>query len=74
MSVDRDISGLSHSELVALVYQLRQQIKQQEQEIAQLKGQQKDEAATTEQLTNDTPPQGSHEDLLEQLNKLYPAG
>lgn len=74
MSVDQDISGLSHSELVALVHQLRQQVMQQEQEIAQLKRQQQGTVGTTAQPEDNGPPQGSREDLLAQLDKMYPEG
>ena len=72
MPVDRDASVLSHSELVALVHQLRQQVIQQEQEIAQLKEQQKSTAAATEQPMDEGIPPGSREDLLAQLDKMYP--
>jgi len=74
MSDDRDIAGLSHSELVALVRQLRQQVTQQEQEIAQLKGQKTGATAPAEQPADDSSPPGSREDLLAQLDKMYPEG
>ena len=81
MPVDCDISALSHSELVALVHQLHHHVAQLEQEIAQLKGQLQGDVATSvpqdlrstlEQPLNDDPPPGSQEDLLVQLDKMYP--
>jgi hypothetical protein len=77
-----DVAALSHEELVALVYQLRQQLEERDQEIAHLKRQlaagggpaTPDEPACGTPAVQDEPRVGSQEDLLAQLEKIYPEG
>ena len=84
-----DITALSHGELVAFVYQLRQQLEERDQEIARLKQQLLEEQSQAAQDTQDvaetaenkeTIPSadvqqpGSQEDLLARLEKIYPGG
>jgi hypothetical protein len=82
MKTDVDLAGLPHEELVALVRHLRQQLAEREREITRLI------ALLTEKQT--PPPMsepsqkpsedvaevtsGSQEDLLTQLEKIYPGG
>jgi hypothetical protein len=79
MKVEVDPASLSVGELVALVNELRQQLAEKEQEIERLKrlvptG--SDRTAPYEAITGSsaevTP--GSMEDLLAQLEQIYPKG
>jgi hypothetical protein len=81
MTSDNDPTFLSHSELVSLVQQLRQQVTKRDQEIGRLKAQlmQHQTSAPAHEhgqqpppATTDDPPFGSQEDLLAQLEKMYP--
>lgn len=77
-----DVAALSHAELVTLVHQLRQQLEERDQEIAYLKRQlaasggptTPDEPARGTPAVQDEPRAGSQEDLLAQLEKIYPEG
>jgi hypothetical protein len=75
MTVPVDLTSLSHEELLALVLQLRQQLAEREQEISRL------ERLTAPAISADTsvlapaePEPGSPDDLLAQLEKIYPDG
>jgi hypothetical protein len=82
MPSDIELTSLSHAELVALVQQLRQQVAERDQEIGCLKAQliQQKTLPTADRpmlqpppATMDESPSGSQEDLLAQLEKIYPA-
>jgi hypothetical protein len=83
MTSDIDLSSLRHAELVALVWQLRQQVAEREQEIERLQRKLAEKSAsstTTESprtpttITSGDPVPGSQGDLLAQLEKIYPEG
>lgn len=75
-----DLASLSHSELVALVQDLRRQLAEREQQIEELKTLLKEKtAAQPTSITGtpgieDRPAPGSQKDLLAQLEKIYPEG
>jgi hypothetical protein len=78
---DMDLAFLRREELVALVRQLRHQLAEREQEMENLRRQleERQEAPTTTaipQMTSspaaEEPDLGSQEDLLGQLEKIYP--
>ncbi len=81
-----DITALSHGELVAFVYRLRQQLEERDQEITRLKqqllGEQSQNAQDVAQRaenketipSEDARQPGSQEGLLSQLQKIYPGG
>jgi hypothetical protein len=82
MPSDIELPSLSHAELVTLVHQLRQQVADRDQEISRLKAQliQQQTLPTADRTTSqpplatmDEPPSGSQDDLLAQLEKIYPA-
>jgi signal transduction histidine kinase len=70
------LASLSREELIALVQQLRQQLTDREQEIARLKSlaAQSTFSAEISALASTEPEPGSQEDLLMQLEKIYPEG
>jgi thiamine phosphate synthase YjbQ (UPF0047 family) len=76
MTSDADLASLRHEELVALVQQLRQQIAERDQEIERL--QRPFTAGHVPTATAAIPPAvqepepGSEEDLLAQLEQIYP--
>jgi len=81
MTADTDMTSLRHEELVALVRQLRQQLAERDQEIERLKRQAAEShapVATAETMhetasaTRQETLSGSREDLLAQLEKIYP--
>jgi hypothetical protein len=83
MTPDTDMASLRPEELITLVQQLRQQLAEREQEIERL---QRQLAQRQGQSAADKPNQGtlpgapeevgsdSQEDLLAQLEKIYPEG
>lgn len=82
MSQDADIAALPHAALVALVYQLRHQLAERDQQIADLKRQlaqmEPDTAPVSSQPATPSPPPGplpgSLADLFAHLEQLYPEG
>ncbi len=79
MSTEIDPTALSLDELVALVHELRRRLAERDEEIARLKSALPAERATSsaEELQAEAPagpPPGSQEDLLAQLEQLYPDG
>ena len=84
MESSLDITALSHGELVAFVYRLRQQVEERDQEIARLKQQLLEEqshaardvvetAGKKEMIPSEEVQQpGSQEELLSQLQEIYP--
>ena len=75
MNTEIDPTALSRDELAALVQELRQQLAERDKEIARLKSAlpTEREIALAEELPTEAPP-GSQEDLLAQLEQLYPDG
>jgi Tfp pilus assembly protein PilO len=80
---DMDLTSLRREELVALVRQLRQQLAEREQEMENLRRQleERQETPPTEAIPQmpsspalEEPDLGSQEDLLAQLEKIYPEG
>jgi thiamine phosphate synthase YjbQ (UPF0047 family) len=76
MDFPTELISLSREELIALVQQLRQQLTDREQELARLKSlaAQSTFSAETSALASTEPEPGSQEDLLMQLEKIYPEG
>jgi hypothetical protein len=86
MSEKTDIASLSHAELIVLVQQLHQQLAERDAEIQALNRQlaeahrrsDKDDPDSSPQqetpLPQQEPPSGSQEELLAQLESLYPHG
>jgi predicted RNase H-like nuclease (RuvC/YqgF family) len=74
MKTNPDLASLSHAELVALVQDLQNRLAERDQQIEQLK-EQLEKQSTIRQLSP-SPVEGlspgSQEDLLAQLEKLYP--
>jgi hypothetical protein len=74
MVTNPDLASLSHAELVALVQDLQQRLVAREQQIEQLEGQLAKQPAIRQlsptAVEGATP--GSQEDLLAQLEKIYP--
>lgn len=75
MAFPSDLTALSREELIALVLKLRQQLAEREREISRL------ERLTEAVVASDTsvfasadPEPGSRDDLLAQLEKIYPSG
>ena len=81
MASDVDLASLRYEELVALVQQLRRQLAERDQEIERLKSQlaERQAPSTTDAsfqkaaVAEELGP-GSKEDLLAQLEKIYPEG
>jgi hypothetical protein len=79
MAAEIDPTALSVDELVTLVHELRQKLAERDVEIARLKNALPTERETSsiEELQAEAPvgpPPGSQEDLLAQLEQLYPEG
>jgi hypothetical protein len=86
MSENTDMSSLSHSELIALVQQLRQQLAERDREIEVLRRQSAENRRgadshvpgsslqETSSPLQQGPSPGSQEDLLALLEQLYPEG
>ena len=74
MVTNSDLASCSHAELVALVRDLQQRLAEREQQIEQLKEQLEKQSALCHlsQPTGEEPLPGSQEDLLAQLEKIYP--
>ncbi len=74
MESDLDVTALSHSQLVALVYNLRQQLAARDREIARL--QQSDTVRPGPDAEDNTaetePPPGTQAALMAQLEQIYP--
>lgn len=75
MAFPSDLMSLSREDLIALVIQLRQQLAEREQEIARLERLTGAVVAVdTSVPTSAEPEPGSQDDLLAQLEKIYPDG
>lgn len=79
MSTESDLAALNIDELRALVLELRQQLTERDEEIARLKhhlSTERDSAPIedAQSVISDDPAPGSQEDLLAQLELLYPNG
>ena len=74
MITNSDFASRSHAELVALVQDLQQRLVEREQQIEQLKEQLGKQSAIRQLSSTavEGPMPGSQEDLLAQLEKLYP--
>jgi hypothetical protein len=74
MATNPDLTSLSYTELVALVQDLRRQLVEREQQIEQLKEQLEKQSALHQICPSpvEEPFPGSQEDLLAQLEKIYP--
>ena len=78
MATNLDLVSLSHAELVALVQDLQQQLIERERQIEELKIRFGERTAaqptspTVPPRIEDSPAPGSQEDLLAQLEKIYP--
>jgi hypothetical protein len=74
MATSLNLVSLSHAELVALVQDLQQQLAEREQQIEQLKEQLEKQSALHQLSPSaaEEPTPGSQEDLLAQLEKIYP--
>jgi hypothetical protein len=82
MPSDIALTSLNQADLVALVLQLRQQVAERDQEISRLKAQliQQNTSLAADGSPSQPPPatmdeslSGTQEDLLAQLEKIYPA-
>jgi hypothetical protein len=78
MMTNFDCASFSHAELVALVRDLQQRLAEREQQLEELKTL-LEEKTTTQPPSTTVPPgieegsaSGSQEDLLTQLEKIYP--
>ncbi len=83
MPTEVEVAALSRDALIVLVHQLRHEVAEREREIARLKhllAASPAPAALEDAGDRPSPPQppkplpGTQEDLLAQLEKLYPAG
>lgn len=78
MATTLDLASRSHAELVALVQDLQNRLAEREQQIEELKtrlGERTDAqpmSTTMPPRIEDQPAPGSQEDLLAQLEKIYP--
>jgi hypothetical protein len=78
--MNRDLAFFSHAELVMLVKDLQQQLAERERRIEELKTLLEERTAaqpastTGAPGTGERPAPGSQEDLLAQLEKIYPEG
>ena len=78
MVTNLDLASFSHAELVALVQDLQQRLAEREQQIEELKTLLEEKTAARSASTTATlgieekPAPGSQEDLLAQLEKIYP--
>jgi len=80
MKTNPDLASLSHAELVALVQDLQNRLAEREQQIEELKTLLEEKTAAQPASTTVTSgieerlAPGSQEDLLAQLEKIYPEG
>ena len=78
MKTNPDLASLSHAELVVLVQNLQNRLAEREQQLEELKTLLKEKTAAQPASTKVTPgieekpAPGSQEDLLAQLEKIYP--
>ena len=74
MVTNPDLASFSHAELVALVQELQRCLTEREQQIEQLKEQLEKQSAIHQLSPSavEEPTPGSQEDLLAQLEKIYP--
>jgi len=80
MATTLDLASCSHAELVALVQDLQNRLTERERQIEELKTLLEGKMAAQPASTTvppgieDQPAPGSQEDLLAQLEKIYPEG
>jgi hypothetical protein len=76
MATNLNLVSLSHAELVALVQDLQNRLAEREQQIEHLKEQLEKQSAPHQLSSSavEEPTPGSQEDLLTQLEKIYPEG
>jgi len=76
MVTNLDLASFSYAELVALVQELQRCLTERERQIEQLEGQLAKQPAMRQLSPSavEEPTSGSQEDLLAQLEKLYPEG
>ena len=80
MVTNLDLASLSHAELVALVQDLQQRLAEREEQIKELKTLLEEKMAAQPASKTVTPGiedqfiAGGQEDLLAQLEKIYPEG
>ena len=80
MATTLDLTSLSHTELVALVQDLQSQLTERERQLEELKTRLGERMVARQPSTeatptiDDGPTPGSQEDLLAQLEKIYPEG
>ena len=75
MPFPSDLTALSREDLIVLVLQLRQQLAEREREISCLERLTEAVVASdTSVLASADPEPGSQDDLLAQLEKIYPSG
>jgi hypothetical protein len=74
MVTNPSLASFSHAELVTLVQDLQQRLVEREQQIEQLKEQLGKQSAIRQLSSTavEGPMSGSQEDLLAQLEKIYP--
>ena len=75
MESDLDVTALSHSQLVALVYDLRRQLADKDREIARLQqqsGAEKPAPGAEDNATETEPSPGTQAALVAQLEQIYP--
>ncbi len=78
MKTNPDLASLSHADLVALVQDLRNRLAERERQLEELKTQLEEKMAARQpslKVTSEIeegPASGSQEDLLAQLEKIYP--
>ena len=78
MATNLNLTALSHAELVALVQDLQNRLAEREQQIEELKTRLGERTAAQPTSTTipsgveEQPASGSQEDLLAQLEKIYP--
>ena len=78
MMTNSDLASFSHAELVALVQDLQQRLAERERQLEELKNRSGERTAAQQPSTEATPgieegpASGSQEDLLAQLEKIYP--
>jgi hypothetical protein len=79
MASDVGLISLSSAELIALIQQLRRQLAERDQEIERLQRRLGETPAVTDEspqkaVASEEAGPGSTEDLLAQLEKIYPEG
>ena len=80
MVTNSDLASFSHAELVALAQDLQQRLAECERQLEELKNRSGERTAARQSSTEATPgieegpASGCQEDLLAQLEKIYPEG